>query len=184
MPKVYVYDDETPTYYVKTDKPEGLSTDEIELTDEELQSILWAEEAMLDAQELLRTRLLDTYVQARILEIRPLVQEALKRVAPQVGIPYKLGSATGGATKLHEYCTFTVTGLEPVVFGVTIFMVDGLFNLTIDVTGEDSGTIHWKAAKVKVAGAIILQTVKDALLKFPEPNVIRSCLNQPMLTSP
>lgn len=63
MPKVYVYDDEAPTYYIKTEKPEGFSTDEIELTDQELQSILWAEEAMLDAQELLKTRLFTTYTE-------------------------------------------------------------------------------------------------------------------------
>ena len=31
MPKVYVYDDESPTYYIRTEKPTGFATDEIEL---------------------------------------------------------------------------------------------------------------------------------------------------------
>ena len=179
MPKVYVFDSEIPAYIVKTEKPTGYKTDEVELTDEELSSILAAEEAMLDAQELLRARLFTIYTEARFSELKPIIQTALKRVASQVGIPY-LGFSTGGAVDLlHEYCTFTVPGVEPVVLGVTIRAVDGLFNLSVDITGKDSGTIHWRLlSRVKIPGAALRQKVEEELLKLPEPSAIQGILTQ------
>ena len=178
MPKVYVYDDESPTYYIRTEKPTGFATDEIELTDAELKSIEDAEEAMADAQALVKTKLFEAFAEYKILEIRPLVQEALKRVASQVGIPYSGYSTSGGAVDfLHEYCTFTVPDVEPVVLGVTIRAVEGLFNLSVDITGEDSGTIHWKLLnRVGIPGVALRQKVEEELLKLPEPSVIRELL--------
>ena len=177
MPKVYVFDDESPTYYIKTEKPNGYSTDEIELTDEELQSILLAEEAMLDAQALVKAKLVEAFAEYKILEIRPVVQRALKQAASQVGISYEQGSAPGSATQLHEYCTFSVPGVEPMVFGVTLLLVDGKFNLSVDITGEDSGTIHWSLDKVVVEGFRLRQAVDKALLSLPEPKVIQGIIS-------
>lgn len=179
MPKVYVFDDEMSTYIVRTEKPTGFSTDEIDLTDEELKSIEEAEEAMADAQALLKAKLVEAFAEYKILEIRPVVQEALKRVASQVGVSYQRGSAPGGATQMYEHCTFdvfTVPEVESVVLGVTLFLVDGMFNLSVDIVGEDSGTIHWSLDKVVVEGFRLRQAVDRALLNLPEPSVIQSIL--------
>ncbi|MFA6358925.1 MAG: hypothetical protein WCY09_09745 [Candidatus Omnitrophota bacterium] len=181
MPKVYVYDDETPVYIVRTEKP-TFSTDEIDLTDEELKSIEDAEEAMADAQALLKTKLSEAFAEHKILEIRPIVQEALNRVASQVGISYQRGSVQGGATRMYEHCTFSVFDVpevDPVVLGVTLILVNNMFNLSVDITGENSGTIHWSLDKVIVEGFRLRQAVDKALLSLPAPSVIQGILKLP-----
>jgi hypothetical protein len=176
MPKVYVFDDEMSTYIVRSEKPTGFSTDEIELTDAELKSIEDAEEAMADAQALLKIKLFEAFSEYKILEIRPLVQEALKRVASQVGSPYLYYSTSGTTLKLNEYCTFTVPDLEPIVLRVTIFAVDAMFKLSVDIVGEESGLIHWSLDKVVVEGFRLRQAVDRAILNLPEPSVIQGIL--------
>ena len=80
MPKIYVFDSEIPVYIVKTDKPTGFMTDEIELTDNELASILLAEERMLDAQELLRGKLFEVAMEAKLQKVPEGIREAGREV--------------------------------------------------------------------------------------------------------
>jgi hypothetical protein len=61
MPKVYILDDGIPLYIIYDVKPEGLHTDEIELTDEELRSIKDSEGALAEAQDLIRAKILEAH---------------------------------------------------------------------------------------------------------------------------
>lgn len=61
MPKVYVLDDEIPMYVVYYERPKGILTEEIELTDAELKSIRASEDAASDSQDLIRAKLLEAH---------------------------------------------------------------------------------------------------------------------------
>lgn len=57
MPKVYVSDTETPVYAVYDVKPEGYSTDEIELTDDELTYLRDTEAAAAECDAMIKAKL-------------------------------------------------------------------------------------------------------------------------------
>jgi hypothetical protein len=148
MPKVYVLEDEQTSYRVLFEKPSNFGTDEIELTDEEFRLVESAEESWNNAQDLLRTKLKEASMASAILQVNPIIQGFIKQVASKTGIPYQLGSSSGGLVKLHEYCTFDIIGLASRMFNVVISEANDGLQLFIGVTHVNHELIYyWHASK-------------------------------------
>lgn len=57
MPKAYVLDDEIPVYFLYNERPRGVHTEEIELTEEELRVFRASEGAAAKGQDLVKAKL-------------------------------------------------------------------------------------------------------------------------------
>jgi hypothetical protein len=117
-----------------------------------------------------------------ISAVQPSIREALNQIAFQTGIPYVLGSCSGGVISMYEYCTFTAPGHEPLVLGVTLQKVNEKVLLVLDLVEEESGYIHWKvnldelpeggipklADTVMLADTVIVNLLKKILATEPK----------------
>lgn len=116
----------------------------------------------------------EAFTDTGILELKPMIWEALERVAVQTGLSYQRGCTVGGVIKLFEYCTFNVTGFEAVVLGGTFRENQGDLYFDLDLVGEESGNIYWNTGSVKVpwSGDDLRRLVEQSLLRLPGPSVV------------
>lgn len=126
--------------------------------------------------------------------VRPAIRGALDQVGFQTGIPYVLGSCSGGVIKLYEFCTFTaplapksgpidcpirgdtVSNHEPLVLGVTLKQGEAALELTLDLVEEDSGYMHWKVNLGELPEGGVTKLAEMAIANLPKSSVIKKIL--------